>query len=643
MIVLQEHSLTPVDVIRPNSMKLDLTERASTAEPAFEGGEPPDFGAWIRTTEYPADGMVWRVRDLDDQIVGGGKWSMKLEHIINTLKDDTLDGQIKTETLAGVKGAQECDAEKAFRYILNRQKTKAWRLGDFELRASEPYAFNGDSLLDALQTITASLENAYWELNTTKYPFTIHVRQRDNSIGGEMRLGRNITGVIKKTVTRSGMYTRIIPTGKNNLKLPEKSLSRNTELYGDIDHQETDQSMDTVAKLRSWAKTRLKNHCEPVVSYTVVGQNLSRDTGEDLDDIKLNRVCRIPLPKWGRNIKEHVTRLSWADCIKEPKNFTVTLANNTADVTSIIKQMQKGGGGGRGGRDDAANAEEDHAWFEDTTDHVAMVAMAIIGKDPDGVDWKRVADILVDGEGIHQVVTAMKGDVKKYGTRLDQNEKSIGMVVGTYDDGGNFIEAGKICTAINDSGEAEATIKASKIYLLGQTIANQISAEYISTKLAAIANLSVNNVTAKSIRVPVGGSGGMSYVATQTYVEGCAYDLRIQQDGNSYKLQAKQLGSTGWQDKGTFSRATALSGEWSGDQWTVTASPQGNTITSDHIQVHPVSSQGGDYTDVYVGTTNGSTWTHHGSAKRLTLSFSGGYAQLKDPNGSVLAMKAIPT
>ena len=634
MIVLQEHSLTPVDVIRPNSMKLDLTERTSTAEPAFEGGEPPDFGAWIRTTEYPADGMVWRVRDLDDQVVGAGKWSMKLEHIINTLKDDTLDGQIKTETLAGVKGAQECDAEKAFRYILSKQKTKAWKLGDFELRASEPYSFNGDTILDALQTITASLENAYWELNTNKYPFTIHVRQRDNSIGGEMRLGRNITGVIKKTVTRSGMYTRIIPTGKNNLKLPEKSLSRNTELYGDVDHQETDQSMDTVAKLRSWAKTRLKNHCEPVVSYTVVGQNLSRDTGEDLDDIKLNRVCRIPLPKWGRNIKEHVTRLSWADCIKEPKNFTVTLANNTADVTSIIKQMQKGGGGGRGGRDDAANAEEDHAWLEDTTDHVGMVAMAIIGKDPDGIDWKRVSNIYADGDGIHSVVTSMKGDVLKQATRLDQNEKSIGMVVGTYDDGGNFIKAGEICLAINKSGDAEATIRASKIYLLGQTIANTITAEYILTK---VANASVVNVKRLNANVITITPGGGEAVGVQT----AYYQSSLTQDGNTYKLKLKKF--NGQEDEYSFSRATTLSGEWSGDQWTVTASPQGNTISSDHIQVHPVSSQGGDYTDVYVGTTSGSGWTHHGSAKRLTLSFSGGYAQLKDQNGTVLAMKAIPT
>ena len=92
-------------------------------------------------------------------------------------------------------------------------------------------------------------------------------------------------------------------------------------------------------------------------------------------------------------------------------------------------------------------------------------------------------------------------------------------------------------------------------------------------------------------------------------------------------------------DETTFSKATTLSGEWSGDQWIVTASPQGNTLSSDHISVHPVSSQGGDYTDVYVATTNGSNWSNHGSATRLTLYLESGYARLKDGNGSVLAQK----
>ena len=573
MIVLRNNSLTARSVIRPENMKLELTERGSIASPDFGTGDPVAFGDWIMTTEWPAKHMVWRVRDLDDQSAGEGRWSMKLEHIINVLNDTQIKGQKKPADITGNRKATTCTAKEAVQWLLKQQTVTDWVLGDFAFSRSEAYSFNGGSIFDGLETISAGLTDAIWEYDTTKYPFVLHIRKRSEQIGGEMRLSRNIVGPVRISTSRTGLYTRIIPIGKNNLKLPEGSLKKNTGLYGDIQHQETDQSMDTVEKLRSWAQARLDNHCEPPVSITVNGLNLSRATGEDLDNIKLNRICRIPLPKHSGPIREYVTRLSWANCIKEPEVMTVTLANNQTYVTSISKNISKSGG--RSARTDAANAEEDHAWFEDTNDHVSMVAMAIIGKNPNGVDWKRVSELTVGADGIFGKVDAMEGDVRKYGTRLEQNEKSIGFVVGTYDDGGNYIKAGEICMAINESGESEATINASRIHLLGQTIANQISADYISTKMAAIPTLNVNNMIAKSIKIPVGGSGSLSAVATETYVSGSVYNLRFQKNGDNYTLQKQSLGTTGWEDVGTFSRATTLSGAWSGGIFTVDASPQG--------------------------------------------------------------------
>ena len=617
MIVLKEHSLTAKDVIRPNGMKLELVERASTANPDFNTGKPPDFGDWIQTTERPATGMVWRIRDVDDQTAGDDKWSMKLEHIINILKDTSLDGEVKPATITGNKKDTSCTAKQAVQFLLKKQSD--WTLGDFAFSKSAPYSFNGDDLFSALETVTASLDGACWEYDTTKSPFKLHVRKKSDVIGGEMRLSRNITGPVRMTTTRNGMYTRIKPIGKNNLKLPEGSLTKNTGLYGDVHHTETDQSLDTVAKLRSWAQERLNRHCEPPVTIQVQGLDLSQATGEDLDNIKLNRYCRIPLPKWGNAIKEYVTKLSWADCIKDPMAMSVTLANNQNDVTSIIKNISKSSS--RGSRTDAANAEEDHAWFEDTNEHVGMVAEAIIGRDPEtGVDWKRVSQIIVDGEGIHQAVDRIDGSVKKQGTRIEQNEKKVGLVVGTYDSGGNYIKAGEICMAINESGQSEATIEASKIHLLGQTIAQQISAEYISTKMAAIPTLNVNNVIAMSIKIPVGGSGSMSSVATETYVKGCVYNLRLQHSGNTYTLQQQALGTTGWTDVGSFSRATSLSGVWSSGVLTVTATPQGNTLTAGLFDLtnSDVSWNGTTGTVKVNANLNGGE-TKYDTGKRLTV------------------------
>ena len=54
---------------------------------------------------------------------------------------------------------------------------------------------------------------------------------------------------------------------------------------------------------------------------------------------------------------------------------------------------------------------------------------------------------------------------------------------------------------------------------------------------------------------------------------------------NNYKLQYKTAFSSSWSDAGTFSRATSLSGDWGGTTtYTVTASPQGNTLTTSVYQ-----------------------------------------------------------
>lgn len=141
------------------------------------------------------------------------------------------------------------------------------------------------------------------------------------------------------------------------------------------------------------------------------------------------------------------------------------------------------------------------------------------------------------------------------------------------------VTAASICLAINN-GESSATINADKIYLLGETIAQTISADYINTKIATIPTL---NGIAASFSGNVSCAG---LLALQVYVgSGTSYTnisdgvsaLNLSLSGNTYTLQYKKFSDSAWQDVGTFSRATTLSGAWSSGVFTVTASPQGNT------------------------------------------------------------------
>lgn len=418
MIKLLGHTLTQETRFRPEGMKVDLTERTSTAGFTAKLGEMElQRDDWLMDNEEPCAGIVWRVKGTDETY-DGETTSVELEHVINTLKDTSMFGDI---TAKMISGTTNCTAKQAAQYILSKQNI--WVLGDFEFNLSAPFEFNGETLFDALEIVTSALDDPVWEYDMTSLPFVLHIRHGATEPECEMRMGRNIAKLKKRTDWQK-TFTRIYPIGKNNLKLPEEYISRNEEIYGRIDKIQTDQSQGTVEMLRIWATDWLKRHCEPKITITISGLDLSRATGEPMDRLVINRKCRVPLPKYATTISERIAKLSWKDKLKEPENVQVTLCNELDDITTIINKMS--GGGGRGGRADAKDREEDHAWFVDTESHVAMVAEAIIGRDPQmGVDWSRVAEIIVDGSGIHQKVLRAEGSITTAFGRMDMNEESL--------------------------------------------------------------------------------------------------------------------------------------------------------------------------------------------------------------------------
>ena len=756
MYLLSGQSLATADWFRPESMALNLEERKSTATITV-GPEAPTIqvGAWLRDDQEPGNGIIWRVKSVETQYHTNSR-TIQLEHIVNTLRDGVMFGEVTPKTITGNNSATTCTAKKAMQYILGRQDI--WTLGTFDSAYSDvtnPYNFNGDGLFAALETVTASLDDAHWEYDLSSLPFKLKILSASSDVDSEMRMSRNIR-TIRRTVDRSRMFTRLYPIGENNLHITGDYVSRNEATYGTICKIETESSKKDKAELKRWALERLKNHCEPTVTILVEGVDLSQDTGEPLDRLTICRKCRVPLPEFGTTIAEKITKLSWSDKIREPKKVTVTLANNREDIASIInKQNAKGGGGARA---KAKKDEEDHAWIDDTTDHVQLVAEAIIGHGPDGVDWSRVATLGVDGEGIHGRVTRAEGYMVTLAARLDMTEERltiafenainstrsefamtaeslrIGFENGLASTRSEFlmtseslrvqfendlastrsefqmtseslrvqfenglsstrsefqmtaeslrvsfesgqsslrsefsmtaeslrtsfesadasirslvtqtatsweakisgvtgsdgkVTAASIAVAINNAGEGVATINASKIYLLGQTIANQITADYISTKIASLSSLSVSSIacsgTIGANTVEVGtlkfrsssGSGYSYSDLKDLFVTSVAVEGPV---NNVYTLKYYTANGTGTSG-GTFSRAVSeFTGTWSGNHYYVTVSPQGQSggdtylfseadeWTEDHKKtVHVYYFSGSTHVDVLTAVVN---------------------------------------
>ena len=569
-MILLNKDKTARRAFNPESMSLSLEERNSSATMTL-GPDAPTLGVgdWLRDDTEPGKGIVWRVKSLDEDENTQTR-TVGLEHAVQTLKDMILFGEAKPAKITGKKGATSCTARQAAAYAMGKQSD--WKLGDVEVNPTRGYSFNGETVFAALEMITGSLDSVQWEYDLTAYPWTLHIRKQPEDVDSEMRMHRNIT-TLKRRTDKSRMYTRIYPTGKNNLHLSGSGyLSKNESVWGTVCKPETDSTIETEAQLKAWAQDRLNRHCEPLITVTVTGLDLSRATGEKLDKITLGRRCRLPLPDKGITITARVTKLNWGDKIKKPEEITVTMANNVEDVASIVNRIQEeiSGGRGGGGRYGATKNEEDHAWFVDTTTHVGMVAEAIAGEGADK-DWSRVASVMVDGNGISQRVTKTENDMVTAQAKIDVTEKSINQVVTAVGKDGK-VTAASIALAINNGGSS-ATIKADQIRMGDGKTALSAVMTITSGAVFITKPMSAKNITLTSgSYIKYAGNG---VTLSESAAADLVRNLQITQSGNTYTLQKRVLGDSSWITVGSFSRAvTQWVRSWSSGRFTATAKPQ---------------------------------------------------------------------
>ena len=427
MILLKAHSLTQDRRIPVVSMQLTLKERETTAALVPESMSGITTESWFLDDTNPGKGIVYRVRSIQTAYATNTP-TIQLEHVIRTLADKILFGEVTPQMMGG---ETTCTAKQAVQYIL--KKSDDWTLGKFDYESvSNAYKFDGDSLLDALEDVSRTLEDCRWTYDLTVYPFKLNIIKKDNSNPCEMRPGRNLV-TVTKTIDKNGMYTRFYPIGKDNLNMPgDGYVQKNTEFYGVVEKNEVDTSRETVEELRAWANQRLKIHAQPRVQIVADGMDLSEATGESLDRLTLGRACKIPLEEFKTTIEEEIVELNYRDKKNEPENVRVTMANEQEDIIKILaKEIKEGagpngsgrGGGGRGGTRQQA---EDHAWFEDTNTHVAMCARGIIGVDADGnPNWERLSRLEVNEEGIYGEVVEVQGEMVIASTRIEQNARQI--------------------------------------------------------------------------------------------------------------------------------------------------------------------------------------------------------------------------
>lgn len=168
-----------------------------------------------------------------------------------------------------------------------------------------------------------------------------------------------------------------------------------------------------------------------------------------------------------------------------------------------------------------------------------------------------------------QIRTEVANTVSGLRSSITQNADKIALIV----DSNDKIKPAQIVAAINN-GASSIIISADHIDLDGYVKATDLTTDYFKGKIASISNMDIKSATVTGSLYVRNGSG------TSQNVSAAIWDLWLYQSGNTYTLRRKRISDSDWVDVGSFSRATSLRGAWSGNTYTVTASPQGNSTST---------------------------------------------------------------
>ena len=224
---------------------------------------------------------------------------------------------------------------------------------------------------------------------------------------------------------------------------------------------------------------------------------------------------------------------------------------------------------------------------------------------------------------------------------------------------GKTIRAGEITTAINEAGESEAHIDAQKVYIgnsksttviSGKLDAADLTADLIAAKIGQLNVLEVKELNSPGEIHALEFTGGDMMLSGDMDVTGDAIfsgDLISESgvydnsNGSSRRINLIDASVSGNVltitradgDPITFSKATSLSGEWSSNTYVVTASPQGNTITTS-ISSRFGADQGNYYIEAYRSADPGAPGISGSGITYRLVKNASGTIEMQDTGGT---------
>lgn len=284
------------------------------------------------------DGELYRIMPKTTSAEETGANTYKCEHVLATLIDNVMFGY-------HVVGNIGYYTRKSIEYVLSKQLTKNWVLGDCEFSHQFEYGWESENLLAALFSIATPFADPYiWVTDTKTYPWKIHLRRLQSGLPEcYIMLRRNLLSYQSEETTEQ-ICTRLYPLGYgegvnqlgiseiNNGKPYIQSPREITDKYGIVERVWIDRRYESAESLLAAAQKMLTELQEPVVQYDIGYQEINEQEYEKLAIGK-----RVQIRYNDTIVNTFVTELSLN--YDEIVTSSVKIANKSTDIAETVADL----------------------------------------------------------------------------------------------------------------------------------------------------------------------------------------------------------------------------------------------------------------------------------------------------------------
>lgn len=306
------------------------TDASSSASIRLAEGEQISGRTYVEMFTAQGSAGMFRTRSPRTGIRQGT--TVELEHAINDLGDYIVAASIEKEMT--LKAA----LQKVFSYY----KGGLWKLGSVDKGTDIKVILDTEyeTCMDAINGIMEQVPEMFMSYAYEKSPWSLNIREREKTVTAEGRISRNVKSAVIE-MDDSDLCTKVFMKGLGGTdKWGSETDSTAQKKYGTIEKVITGAN-STKAIAQSTARSYLKRHKKPRYTITIDAIELSDITGQSLDKFTIGKKCRLALPKYGINVEENITQISWQSIYQNPNSVTVTLSDQEDTVVKHITQQAK--------------------------------------------------------------------------------------------------------------------------------------------------------------------------------------------------------------------------------------------------------------------------------------------------------------